>query len=69
MSPIVVTVEQDQTINLPLDLNFFFKLNCENKYQTPNVDTLIDSILKIITNYQTESSDDFFGSTIDLKYA
>ena len=35
----------------------------------PNIDTLIDSIVKIIPSYQTELPDESFGSTIDLKYA
>ena len=35
----------------------------------PNIDTLIHSFSQRIINYQTESHEKLFCSTIDLKYA
>ena len=35
----------------------------------PNIETLMDSILQIITSYKTEPADKIYFSTIDLKYA
>ena len=39
------------------------------KYQMPNIDTIIDCISKIITNYQTELHAKTFLSTIVVNYA
>ena len=44
ISPIVVTVDNDQTIKTALDSNFLNKSIHENKYQMPHIDTLIESI-------------------------
>ena len=41
----------------------------KNKYQMPNIETLIDSISQIITDYKTEQADKIYFSSIDLKYA
>ena len=35
----------------------------------PNIETLMDSISQIITDFKTELADRIFFSTIDLKYA
>ena len=35
----------------------------------PNIETLMDSISQIITDYKTESAEKIYFSTIDLKYA
>ena len=35
----------------------------------PNIGTLMDSILQILTDYKTEPAQKIFFSTIDLKYA
>ena len=35
----------------------------------PNIETLMDSISQIITNYKTEPAEQIYFSTIDLKYA
>ena len=69
ISPIVFTVKRDQTIKLALDSKTLNKAIHKNKYQTPNIETLMDSISQIITNYKTEPADKIYFSTIDLKYA
>ena len=43
-STIVVTVKKDQTIKLALDSKILNKAIHKNKYQMPNIDTLIESI-------------------------
>ena len=35
----------------------------------PNIETLIDSISQIITDYKTEPADKIYFSTIDLRHA
>ena len=40
----------------------------KNKYQTPNIEKLMDSISQIITEYKAEQADKIYFSTIDLKY-
>ena len=54
ISPIVITVKRDQTIKLALDSKVLNKPIHKNKYQMPNIETVMDSISQIITDYKTE---------------
>ena len=67
ISPIVVTVKKDQTIKLALDSKRLNKAIDKNKYQMPNIDTLIESISQQISAPAPQNTTYF--STIDLKYA
>ena len=67
ISPIVVTVKKDQTIKLALDSKILNKAIHKNKYQMPNIDTLIESISQQISAPASQNTTYF--STIDLKYA
>ena len=69
ISPIVITVKRDQTIKLALDSKTLNKAIHKNKYQMPHIETLMDSISQIITNYKTEPAEQIYFSTNDLKYA
>ena len=69
ISPIVITVKRDQTINLALDSKVLNKSIHKNKYQMPNIETLMNSISQIMPDYKTEQADKIYFSTIDLKYA
>ena len=68
ISPIVITVKREQSIKLALDSKVLNKSIHKNKYQMPNIETLMDSISQIITNYKTEQADTIYFSTIDLKF-
>ena len=67
ISPIVVTVKKDQTIKLALNSKVLNKAIHKNKYQMPNIDTLIESISQQISAPASQNITYF--STIDLKYA
>ena len=67
ISPIVVTVKKDQTIKLALDSKDLNKSIHKNKYQMPNIDTLIEAISQQISAPASQNITYF--STIDLKYA
>ena len=67
ISPIVVTVKKDQTVKLALDSNVLNKSIHKNKYQMPNIDTLIESISQQVSAPASQNITYF--STIDLKYA
>ena len=67
ISPIVFTVKRDQTIKLALDSKVLNKAIHKNKYQMPNIDTLIESISQQISAPAPQNTTYF--STIDLKYA
>ena len=67
ISPILVTVKKDQTIKLALDSKVLNKAIHKNKYQMPNIDTLIESISQQISAPASQNTTYF--STIDLKYA
>ena len=69
ISPKVFKVKRDQTIKLALDSKILNKSIQKNKYQRPNIETLMDSISQIIRDYKTEPADNILFSTIDLKYA
>ena len=49
ISPIVVTVKKDQTIKLAQDSKVLNKAIHKNKYQMPNIDTLVESIFQQIS--------------------
>ena len=67
ISPIVVIVKKDQTIELALDSKVLNKDIHKNKYQMPNIDTLIESISQQISAPASQNTTYF--STLDLKYA
>ena len=67
ISPIVVTVKKNQTIKLALDSKILNKATHKNKYQMPNIDTLIESISQQISAPASQNTTYF--STLDLKYA
>ena len=67
ISPIVVTVKKDQTIKLALDSKVLNKAIHKNKYQMPNIDTLIEFISQQISAPASQNTTYF--STSDLKYA
>ena len=69
ISQIVITAKRDQTLMLAIDSKILDNSIHKNKYQMPNMETLIDSISQNITDYNTEQSDKIFFFTIDLKYA
>ena len=67
ISPIVVTVKKNQTTKLALDSKVLNEAIHKNKYQMPNIDTLIKSISQQISAPASQNTTYF--STIDLKYA
>ena len=69
ISPIVITVKRDQSIKLALHSKVLNNSIYKNKYQLPNIETLMDSISQIISKFKTEQADTIYFSTIDLKYA
>ena len=44
ISPIVIYVKKDKTVNLALDSTILNKSIRKNKYKIPNIDNLIDTI-------------------------
>ena len=66
-SPIVITVKKDKSVKLALDSKILNKAIHKNKYQMPNIDSLIDSISQHTNN--SILGDNVYFSTIDLKYA
>ena len=65
--PIVITVKKDKSVKLALDSKVLNKAIHKNKYQMPNIDSLIDSISQHIND--SNPDDNVFFSKIDLKYA
>ena len=63
----MVTVRKDQTIELALESKVLNKAIHKNKYQMPNIDTLIESISQQISAPASQNTTYF--STLDLKYA
>ena len=67
ISPIVITVKKDKSVKLALNLKILNKAIHKNKYQMPNIDSLIDSISQHIND--SNHGENVHFSTIDLKYA
>ena len=67
ISPIEITVKKDQSVKLALDSKVLNKAIHKNKYQMPNIDSLIDSISQHIND--SNHGDNAYFLTIDLKYA
>ena len=64
ISPIVITVKRDKTVKLALDSKILNKSIHKNKYQTPNIDNLIDTFQQNLnTNVSHETA---YFSTLDL---
>ena len=63
----MITVKTDQTMKLALHSIVLNKSIHKNKYQMPKFDTLIDSLLRIFTEYEKPSDKHFFH-IIDLIY-
>ena len=62
-SPIVITVKKDKYVKLSLDSKVSNKAIHKNKYQMPNVDSLIDSISQHIND--SNQADNVYFLTID----
>ena len=54
ISPIVITVEKDQTVKLALDSKKIKKFIHKNKYQMPNIDLLLDNIAQVVKSDKTK---------------
>ena len=67
LSSILVTVKKDQTITLALDSKILNKATHINKYQMPNIDTLIESISQQINAPAPQNTT--YLSTLDLEYS
>ena len=67
ISPIVITVKKDQSLNLALDSKVLNKAMHKNKYQMPNLEMLIDTISQHLTNTQNGQQAHF--TPLELKYA
>ena len=67
VTPIVTTVKKDKSVKLALDLKILNKAIHKNKYQMPNIDSLIDAISQHIND--SKHGENVYFSTIDLKYA
>ena len=67
ISQIEIRVQKDKSVKLAIDSKGLNKAIHKNKYQMPNIDSLIDSISQRIND--SNHGDNVYFSTIDLKYA
>ena len=66
ISPIVITVKRDQSIKIALDSKILNKDIHKNKYQMPNIDSLIQTISQTLSTAPQETAN---SATLDLQYA
>ena len=66
ISPIVITVKKDQSIKIALDSKILNKAIYKNKYQMPNIDSLIQTISQTLSTAPQETA---YFTTLDLQYA
>ena len=67
ISPIVITVEKNQSIKLALDSKELNKAIHKNKYEITNIEMLIDTVSQHLTN--TQSGQQAYFTTLVLNYA
>ena len=65
ISPIVITVKNDQSIKIALDSKILNKSIHKNKYQMPNIDSLIQTIFQTLSIAPHETA---YFTTLDLQY-
>ena len=66
VSPVVITVKKDQSIKMVLDSKILNKAIHKNKYQMPNIDSLIQTISQTLSNAPQGT---VYFTTFDLQYA
>ena len=66
ISPIVIAVKKDQSIKIALDSKILNKVIHKNKYQMPNIDSLIQTISQTLSTAPQETA---YFTTLDLQYA
>ena len=66
ISPIVITVKKDQSIKIALDSKILNKAIHKNKYQMPNIDSLIQTISETLSTAPQATA---YFTTLDLQYA
>ena len=66
ISPIVITVKKDQSVKIALDSKILNKAIHKNKYQMPNIDSLIQTISQTLSRAPQETA---YFTTLDLQYA
>ena len=67
ISPIFITVKKDKSVKLAIDSKVLNKAIHKNKYQMPNIDSLIDSISQHIND--SNLGENIYFSMIYLQYA
>ena len=66
ISPIVITVKKGQSVKIALDSKILNKAIHKNKYQMPNIDSLIQLISQTLSITPQETA---YFTTLDLQYA
>ena len=66
ISPIVITVKKDKSIKIALDSKILNKALHKNKYQMPNIVSLIQTISQTLSTAPQETA---YFMTLDLQYA
>ena len=66
ISPIVITVKEDQSIKIASDSNIFNKAIHNNKYQMPNIGSLFQTNSQTLSTAPQETA---YFTTLDLQYA
>ena len=65
LSPIVIAVKKDKSIKIALDSKILNKTIHKNKYQMPNIDSLIQTISQTLSTAPQETA---YFTTLDLQY-
>ena len=66
ISPIVITIKKDQSIKIALDSKILKKAIHKNKYQMPNIDSLIQTTSQTLSTAPQETA---YFTTLDSQYA
>ena len=66
IQPVVITVKKDRNVKIALDARSLNNANLKNKYQMPNLESLMEKVAEIVNN---NNECEVFFTSLDMQYA
>ena len=66
IQPVVITVKKDRSVKIAPDARSLNNANLKNKYQMPNLESLMEKVAEIVNN---NNECEVFFTSLDMKYA
>ena len=66
IQPVVIIVKKDRSVKIALDARSLSNAILNNKYQMPNLESLIEKVAEIVND---NKGDEVFFTSLDMQYA